>query len=386
MNRWPMKSLLSSCRLIGDRVEAFTGTRQYISTGDVNGIEIVTSQLVNFDDRPARADLVAEKGDVLMARMQGTEKVIVVTDDTQNYIWSTGFAAFRPRQGTNSKWLYYWLRSRAFQEMKDGLCTGSTQKAITNEGIAELTIPLPSPKDQDRIVQLMDEAEAIGSLRNQANSKANALRKNLFLQYFGDPVTNPHNWTSSTVGNHLSLIEYGPRFYNESYTTDGIRIVRITDLDSTGQLNFNSMPRQPADATTVKARTLKPGDLIFARSGATVGKVALIPDGAPPCIAGAYFIRMRFDGVVDPVFAFEFFRCDSIQNIIGRQSKQAAQPNFSGPLIKSLPLPIPPMKLQIEFAARAIEIGTLISLQSSSRNRLNNLLPALLHRAVQGKL
>jgi type I restriction enzyme S subunit len=146
------------------------------------------------------------------------------------------------------------------------------------------------------------------------------------------------------------------------------------------------MPQLEVDEATLIARGLKPGDLIFARSGATVGKVALVPDNAPSCIAGAYFIRLRFSEAVNPVFAAEYLRSAPIQGIIARQAKQAAQPNFSGPLIRALPLPLPPMELQRRFSAAAAESRALQTAQAASRKRLDDLFQSFLDRAFQGEL
>lgn len=143
MNRWPIISILEACDLVASRVSAFPGVRQYVSTGDVDSAQIAGSIPVSYEDRPSRADLSVREGDVLFARMKATDKVILVKGETAEYLWSTGFAALRPKSCIHSKWLQYWLRSRPFMQRKDDLCTGATQKSITNDSIRELTIPLP---------------------------------------------------------------------------------------------------------------------------------------------------------------------------------------------------------------------------------------------------
>lgn len=95
---------------------------------------------------------------------------------------------------------------------------------------------------------------------------------------------------------------------------------------------------------------------------------------------------MRFNDGLEPTFALELLRSASIQNIISRQSKQAAQPNFSGPLIRALPLILPPIPLQCAFAARVSDIRALQTVQAAIRQRLNDMFQSLLHRAFQGEL
>ena len=95
---------------------------------------------------------------------------------------------------------------------------------------------------------------------------------------------------------------------------------------------------------------------------------------------------MRFNEAVDPVFAVEFLRSAPVQNIILRQSTQSAQQNFSGPLIRALPMPLPPLELQRTFAARVTDIRALESAQVASRQKLDDLFQSLLHGAFRGQL
>jgi type I restriction enzyme S subunit len=165
-----------------------------------------------------------------------------------------------------------------------------------------------------------------------------------------------------------------------------VRIVRITDLDSSGSLDFDSMPRMAIDEKAHSQFMLRPGDIVFARTGATVGKIALINQSSPPCIAGAYFIKLQFKDYLLPEYAYAALRTNSIQAIIVAQSRQAAQQNFSGPGLRRLPMPIPPLSLQHEFKSRMLSIQQIIALHQESLARLADLFASLQHRAFSGQL
>jgi type I restriction enzyme S subunit len=184
----------------------------------------------------------------------------------------------------------------------------------------------------------------------------------------------------------LTFQQYGPRFFNESYSADGIRIVRITDLNESGTLDFSEMPRLIVSREDQGKYALRPGDLIFARSGATVGKVALIRSDDPSCIAGAYFITMRFASELTPVYARAVLAAASVRAIAMRRSRQAAQQNFSGPGLRSLPMPLPPVQLQEEFARRVAAIEGLEVASRRSLERSTELFSALQQRAFTGAL
>ena len=130
--------------LANDRISEFPGERRYLATGSVNDDGALAPELVTYESRPSRADLSARLGDVCFARMQATKKVLRIDEAGADTILSTGFAVLRPNpEHLYSDYLRSWVASDAFQLAKDRLCTGSTQKAITNAEISRLPIPVP---------------------------------------------------------------------------------------------------------------------------------------------------------------------------------------------------------------------------------------------------
>lgn len=280
------------------------------------------------------------------------------------------------------KYLYYAIHNA---DLERHTITTSIP-GLSREDIYKTKIYLPPLAEQRRIAAILDTADALREKRRQIIAKYDTLLRAVFLEMFGDPVRNPKGWQMSSFGQEVSLLEYGPRFYNESYSQSGTRIVRITDLDSLGNLDFGSMPRMEISSEERMKYCLNPGDLIFARSGATVGKTALISDGDPECIAGAYFIRMRFKDTVRPLYARMVIASKSVQAIITNRSRQSAQQNFSGPGIRSLPLPVPPMELQLKLQNLHSTLCILMSKSKLHLQLADKLFNALQHRAFTGKL
>lgn len=240
--------------------------------------------------------------------------------------------------------------------------------------------------EQRRIAAILDQADALRAKRREALAQLDRLTQAIFTDMFGDPVTGSKGCIPKTLADCVTKLEYGPRFYNEAYSQDGVRIVRITDLDHSGALDFGSMPRMEVPEEIQEQHLLAPGDLVFARTGATVGKVALISESDPPCIAGAYFIRLRFTPSILPVYAFSVLRSRSVQALIAAQSRQAAQQNFSGPGLRSLPMPVPDIEMQKAFAKRVARIRIEQQRLTASQGGLDDLFASLQHRAFRGEL
>jgi type I restriction enzyme, S subunit len=273
-------------------------------------------------------------------------------------VCSTEIVPLRPGPRLDRGYLYHYLRRPETVELAVARCAGANLPRISPREILAFELPLPPLPEQRRISGILDKADAIRRKRKDAIALADQLLHSAFLEMFGDPVTNPEGWKRSTFGDQMELLEYGPRFYNEKYSADGVRIVRITDLDSNGHLDFSSMPRLAVSEPERSRYALRPGDVIFARSGATVGKTALSMAGDPESIPGAYFIRLRFKAAITPLYARYVLACANVQRIIVARSRQSAQQNFSGPGIRDLPLPVPPRPLQERFenVARAQRI------------------------------
>lgn len=145
--------------IVGSSCHKFDGEKVYVSTGavDTDHIEIIDTEIVDYDSRPSRANLVAEENDILFAKMQATEKTLLIDKELSKHIYSTGFCAVRAKNNViTNRCLYYLLTSEAFLAQKDQNCSGATQKAITNTGLGKIMIYVPNLEDQIKFVEQMD--------------------------------------------------------------------------------------------------------------------------------------------------------------------------------------------------------------------------------------
>ena len=165
--------------------------------------------------------------------------------------------------------------------------------------------------------------------------------KSRFIEMFGDTETKPLVDVcikSGEYGSNTSAIDY-----------DGItRYVRITDITDSGKLNqMVASPKKVED----KYR-LNINDLLFARTGNTVGKTYL-HEGGDMIFAG-YLIRYKLnEEVMLPQFAFSYTHTKTYYDWVERTKKVGAQPNISAAQYDEMPIPLPPMEQQQQFVALA---------------------------------
>lgn len=186
--------ITQAVKIARKRVQPFNGGRRYLSTGDLNVNVIKKLEPVTYEERPSRADLIVDTGDLIVARMQATKKVMLISEEESDVIVSTGFLTLEAKEGWDNDFLYFYFNSPNFQDQKDRLCTGATQKAINNAKFKEITIPEISLDDQKELVKSLLKADEVGKKRRKSLQLMEDYSQSLFDEMFGDPVLNEKGW------------------------------------------------------------------------------------------------------------------------------------------------------------------------------------------------
>lgn len=204
-----MKKFLDCISIVGATPSKFHGTKKYVSTGAVATTEIDESEVVEvtYEDRPSRANLSAEAGDILFAKMQGTRKTLLLDSETEKNIYSTGFYAVRANpEVITTECLYYLIDSELFLAQKDKNCSGATQKAITNGGMAKIEISVPALSEQGILVdKLKHLTQLIADKKKQLNL-FDEIIKSRFIEMFGDPKNNPNGYLEKRLKDTCRVI------------------------------------------------------------------------------------------------------------------------------------------------------------------------------------
>ena len=258
--------------IVGEACQPFSGYKQYISTGAVaiNHISNDDIELVDYDGKPSRANLIAKSGDILFAKMMGTKKTLHLDEDTAQNIYSTGFCAVRARPTVlTDRCLYHLLTSKAFLDQKDKNCSGATQKAITNAGLSKITIKVPSIGQQASIAQQLDRIASIIALRQSELQKLDELIKARFVELFGEPRSNTLGFKKKRLKDTCKVITGNtPSRAESDYYGDYVEWIKTDNIVS-GVLN----PTQATESLSEK--------------GMDVGRIVEKDSILMACIAGS---------------------------------------------------------------------------------------------------
>jgi type I restriction enzyme S subunit len=163
------------------------------------------------------------------------------------------------------RFLYYYLLGRGF----DDVISGSAQPQITGQGLTKIEIPLPLLHEQKRIAAILDKADAIRRKRQQAIQLADDFLRAVFLDMFGDPVTNPKEWEVKPLSAGIRSISSGWSASGENRPcSDGEKGVLKISAVTSGVFKPEENKTVPLDQIPDGKKLLFPkrGDLLFSRA------------------------------------------------------------------------------------------------------------------------
>lgn len=201
------------------------------------------------------------------------------------------------------------------------------------------------------------------------------------------PFDLPKGWIWCRLGELCESIQYG---YNAPAKKQGrIRMVRITDIQD-GRVIWSQVPYCDIKESEISGYLLKPGDILFARTGGTVGKSFLVSEVEGESIYAGYLIRTRYFSYLEERY-FKYFMESSLYWEQLREGTIAtAQPNCNGKTLSRMKIPLPPLAEQKRIVERIDELLAAVDQYSSAMNKISEAADMLekkvLDLAIRGKL
>lgn len=355
--------LFDNIHIINVSVSKFDWEKRYIATWSLewSRINFDSAEKVTYDNRPSRASQQVEIGDLIFAKMQWTEKTLVIDKSNKEYIYSSWFFIIRPNNNLDKNYLYQFLKSKDFHKQKDRLCTWATQKALTLGWIQKISIPLPPLATQRAIADKLDKLQSLIDLKKQAIIKNDELTKSIFLEMFGDPMKNEKGREVKKLG---EVIEINPK-KSELQIEDKVE-VSFLPMEAVGEKweIFRNYKKTYGEVKTWFTY-FKEWDVLFAKITPCMenGKWAI----AKWLYNGVGFWSTEFH-VMRPndkllwefiyfVFSFSHVRERAEKNMTGSAWQKRVPADF----LKKFDIPLPPLPLQQKFA----DIITQIEAQKS---------------------
>lgn len=301
------------------------------------------------------------------------------------YCLGRGVAGLRPIPNKLDKnYLWHFLQSYKEELQKKG--TGSTFKQISRSHIEEIEVPLPALEEQKRIAAILDKADEVRRKRQQAIELSEQLLRSVFLDMFGDPVTNPKGWQVEKLQDICLKITDGVH-HKPIYTERGIPFISVKNI-TTGKLSFENCKFISQEDHFKYFKRCNPEylDILYTKVGATYGRPALVTSQEEFSLYVSVALIKPNKKLINPYFLKETLANPAIKHQADRAVKGIGVPDLHLIEIKSFLIAVPPMKVQNEFVKKAQKIINKIELLNNSLIQLNNLCSSLTQKAFSGEL
>ncbi|UKA04326.1 restriction endonuclease subunit S [Photobacterium damselae] len=288
------------------------------------------------------------------------------------------------------RYLFYYLKTVEFRRYMEKLVTGSAQPNFGSTHLKQISLPLPPIEVQKRIAAILDKADAIRQKRKQAIDLADEFLRSVFLEMFGDPVTNPKGWEFSTLNNfgsfkngmNFSKDEVGNQLYCVG-VGDFKSFDRICGTSRLSTINLNEIPD--------KGYLLKDNDLLFVRSNgnkALVGRCVTVHPRAEEVTFSGFCIRYRIELVerLDADFVNYCLRIPSMKHAMLKGGQGANIQNINQQILSNLQIPIPPIELQKKYATLVASFRALQEKLTSNQLAAQEAFNSLSQKAFSGQL
>lgn len=262
----------------------------------------------------------------------------------------------------------------------------ATVKHISVSQIKDIEIPFPPLEEQKRIAAILDRADAIRRKRKEAIALTEELLRSTFLDMFGDPVTNPKGWNSTTLGKLINFITSGSRGWAKYYSETGRLFLRIQNVKD-GQLLLNDTAFvEPPDCAETRRTLVKQGDVIISIT-ADLGRTAVIPSGLPPAHINQHLALVRVDqDQIEPSYLAAFLSSVGGQIQFERLNREGVKAGLNFDDIKSLNILVPPRNKQKEYLKLRDKHSKISQEYTEVVDRSENLFNSLLQKAFRGEL
>lgn len=370
---------------------------KYIDISSVGTGEILFNEEIEFSTAPSRAKRLVENGDTIISSVRpGNRNFAFIKNVADNVVVSTGFTTLHAKsEKINPRFLYYLISDNRFTDYLVSVEKGANYPAISPKDIEDAVVNLPPLETQRKIASILsgyddlieNNLKRIKILEEMAQQTYEEWFVRMRFPGYETAVMNeetglPEGWENGTIETVTKYLS-GFAFKSAQFKENGNGVIRIKNIGN-NTINLSDVAYVDNEyASKQKRYLLKSGDLLIAMTGATIGKVGIMPHSNE-----RFYLNQRVGKFLTENTAFincffnSTYGINQILNIAGG----AAQPNISAQQILNIELILPPKEILEKFAKPFNkQISIIINLQSQNQ-RLRETRDLLLPRLMMGIL
>ena len=393
---WPVATVGEVCEVVSGATprtgepEFWGGNVPWVTPKDLS--ELGQKHLSDTPRKITKAGLESCSARMLPAQsvlFSSRAPIGLVAINTLPVCTNQGFKSLVPRFDLVSPdFLFWWLKTKKKHIQSKG--RGVTFKEVSKTIVEDLQIALPPLAEQRRIAGILDAADALRAKRREALAQLDTLLQSTFLDMFGDPVTNPMGWpptSLSAISEELRDGPFGSNLKSSHYVESGVRVIRLQNIGVGEMLNDDLAFISEEHFASLPRNHCRPGDVIIGTMGDPNLRACVVPLALPRALNKADCILMR----VSMTKADANYICQLLNNpCMVSMALQLVRGQTRGRIslgrLKELQIHLPPMELQLRFAAIVRSVEQQKARQRAHLSELDTLFASLQSRAFRGDL
>ena len=287
-----------------------------------------------------------------------------------------GVKVLRPKIDADLKYLYYFLKSLNLPE------AGYSRHY---KFLKRMEIIIPPLAEQRRIAAILDQVESLRARRQESLVQLDTLAKAIFIEMFGDPLTNPKGWSEATLGDLIISASDGPHV-SPQYAETGIPFLSTRHVRP-GEINWDDLKYISAKDAQTQWKKCKPqrGDILYTKGG-TTGLAAAVKTDEEFAVWVHVALLKPKTKIVHPVWLESMLNSYYCYRQSQDFTRGIANRDLGLTRMVKIRMYSPPLDLQCEFARRIEKRDQLKQTIHKTRAALEELFKTLQYRAFLGEL
>lgn len=292
-------------------------------------------------------DYLCEANTVIIGRKGNINKPIYVEAPFWNV--DTAFGLRANEHKLVPKYLFYFCESFDFEKLN----TTVTIPSLTRANLLKIVIPLPDLPTQRRIAATLDKVSESIALCKQMMADLDELVKSQFVEMFGDPVKNERAWAMKPI-KELYSVGSSKRVYASEQTTTGVPFLRVSDICSLidgDEIHPSLYISEDRFAELMNSDLVPTENDILVTSRGTIGRCYIMKASDKFYFQDGMVTWLRKKCCdVEPQYMSTLFAADSFAEVLDKATNKTTVHYISIDKLASISIPVPPVKLQEQFA------------------------------------
>ncbi|HDI3302795.1 restriction endonuclease subunit S [Vibrio cholerae] len=359
------------------------GDIPWIKTGDLHKCRIQqASEYITQLGLDKSSAKLFPKGTVLLAMYGATIGACSILDIEA--ATNQACAAFLPNEKVDTNYLYYFLISKKNDFIRDGV--GGAQPNISATYLKTVSFPLPPLETQKKIAAVLEKADQLRKDCKLLEQELNSLAQSVFIDMFGDPVTNPKGWDKKELLSLCSKVTDGTH-QSPEWAETGVPFLFISNVRN-GKVDFDTgkyITRRCYEELT-RTSPIEVDDILYTTVG-SYGHVALVKDNFPDFCFQRHIAHIKPDSnKVIPAFLFYQLQTSGVKHLADLAVKGIAQKTLNLKDLKKFEMIVPPEEKQLELINYMNHQYQALNELEQMKSDYEVLFSSLMQKAFKGEL